>query len=264
MGRSELATERSLSQIARIWCATWGLVFLACFVATFVARKQIETAAHAYLVNEVTVRVQEKLGVAQTESLKTKSGAMRSLLKANERKVRKLIDSELPEMIGEALAAHRGCAARGEEKAGAVAGAIGEGARPQLEKIGKALGGPKVLTLGFYEARLDALLGEIRKFTGINAALYAVCLVLLTVRVRNPRGLLLPVGLLAVSSAIAAILYLSSQNWFWTVLTNNYMGWGYLGVVGVVLGFLTDIVLNRGRVTEMVLNAVSSAVSAPC
>jgi hypothetical protein len=63
--------------------------------------------------------------------------------------------------------------------------------------------------------------------------------------------------------------YLFEQNWFHTILFNDYVGFGYFAYLGVAVAFLADIAFNRARVTtdliNAVLNAVGSAVQAlPC
>lgn len=87
---------------------------------------------------------------------------------------------------------------------------------------------------------------------------------LLWLRAADRKVLLLPVGLLAISTTVSAVLYTTGQNWFWSVLTSNYFGWSYLGIVGVVLAFLADILLNRGRVTWSLVDALSAGTSTVC
>jgi len=75
--------------------------------------------------------------------------------------------------------------------------------------------------------------------------------------------------LLLISTIICSYFYLFEQNWFFTIIYNNYLGWGYLIYLGVVFGFLCDVVFNKGQVTTEILNvifeAIDSALTAvPC
>ncbi|MFM2198747.1 MAG: hypothetical protein RLZZ505_2179 [Verrucomicrobiota bacterium] len=77
-----------------------------------------------------------------------------------------------------------------------------------------------------------------------------------------PRSLQLFVpGLLAATSAVVcSYFYIFEQNWLLTILFNDYLGFGYLAYLAVVFGLLCDIILNRARITTVIVNAVLEAV----
>lgn len=160
-----------LSLAARVWCLVGVLAFGGVFFSTFVARPQLEAAAHEFLVEEVTERVRSKLG-SSTASLQAKSSAMQALLKKSAKKSRAFLDSELPELIGRTLAAHCGCAEGQVARADSIARSFREGAARRIAEVEEAIGGLKELALGVYQERLEALIVEIRIFSGINTALY--------------------------------------------------------------------------------------------
>ena len=101
---------------------------------------------------------------------------------------------------------------------------------------------------------------DIRVFTGSNAAIF---ILLLSVSFLKPRAithLFLPGVLLAISTLICSYFYLFEQNWLLTVIQSSYMGFAYLAWIGIVFLFLCDIVVNRGRVTTEVINAIFNAL----
>ena len=51
------------------------------------------------------------------------------------------------------------------------------------------------------------------------------------------------------------------QNWLYTVLLGNYVGYGYLIWVGLVFAVLVDCVFNRARVSRAVMDVVGSIFS---
>jgi hypothetical protein len=118
-----------------------------------------------------------------------------------------------------------------------------------------AAAGLEGFVVGKYKELLYGLIRELRIFTGLNAALYALTLGVLYLRRRAIEPVLVPAFVLIVATTISIVVYVTAQDWFWTVLTNSYLGYGYLVVVGVVLAFLVDIVFARATVTTAILHA---------
>ena len=69
--------------------------------------------------------------------------------------------------------------------------------------------------------------------------------------------------------AVCSYFYVFEQNWFFTIIYGDYVGFAYAAYLGSVFLFLIDVVLNRARVTIGLLNwffeLIGSSVSvAPC
>jgi hypothetical protein len=113
------------------------------------------------------------------------------------------------------------------------------------------------------------LKSDLRIFSATNAA---ACLLLLILSFARPRAvdhLVLPGLLLAAAVTISSYFYMFEQNWFFTLIHSDYVGFTYLGYLGMIFGLLLDIFLNRARVTTRLgnwgLNIVGSAFSlTPC
>lgn len=113
------------------------------------------------------------------------------------------------------------------------------------------------------------LLREVRIFTGVNAALFGLLLVIAIVRRRAGLQLLLPTVVVVGGAGLAAAAYLFGQDWLHTLLFGDYLGWWYVAWAGGACALLGDILMNRARVTTRLFNALAnalgSAVSAiPC
>ena len=63
-----------------------------------------------------------------------------------------------------------------------------------------------------------------------------------------------------MATTVAAAFYLPGQDWFYTILYNDYMGFGYVAYIGVIFGFLTDVVFNAARITTQVINSILNAI----
>jgi len=110
---------------------------------------------------------------------------------------------------------------------------------------------------------------DIRIFTGSNTLVFLFLLLISFLKPKAVTHLFLPGVLLLTATLVCSFFYIFEQNWLFTIIYNNYLGFAYLGYVGVVFLFLCDIVFNRARITTEIingiLNAIGSAASvAPC
>lgn len=108
---------------------------------------------------------------------------------------------------------------------------------------------------------------DVRIFSGSNVAIFVLLLVVSLLKPKAQLHLLVPAALLTVSTLICSYFYLFEQNWLLTIIHSDYVGFGYLAYLAIVVLILSDIVFNKGRVTSQVLNgffnAIGSALSAP-
>lgn len=121
---------------------------------------------------------------------------------------------------------------------------------------------------GEYLELVDGLLQEVRIFSACNVLAF---LLMLLATLRRGTGVqhLLPAGLLLVAVLISSYFYLFQQNWFFSILFNDHLGFAYLGYLGLVYLLLADLLLNRARVISWLLNRLLDAVGsslqvAPC
>jgi hypothetical protein len=106
---------------------------------------------------------------------------------------------------------------------------------------------------GPYALRLRDLLHDVRIFAASNVALLLLTGLLAIGRQPAVVPCLIPAGLLGIATLTSIVLYIGARDWFWSFLDDDYAGIGYLSLVGVIVAFLVDIVLNRARVTGLLL-----------
>lgn len=115
----------------------------------------------------------------------------------------------------------------------------------------------------------NKLTQELRIFTGSNLALFTLLLATSFLKPQAVIQLFMPGLLLAASTLICSYFYLFEQNWFFTIIYNDFIGFGYLGyVVGLFLWFC-DIIFNKALLTTKIVNwalqIIGSALQAvPC
>jgi hypothetical protein len=108
-----------------------------------------------------------------------------------------------------------------------------------------------------YHDTLNELRRDILIFLSVNLVVTAAALMLALFRGAAARHLLPIAGLLTVSTLIATCWYVFGRNWLWAIIYSDYVGWAYLGILGILFMFLADIALNRARATSEALNAIS-------
>ena len=114
------------------------------------------------------------------------------------------------------------------------------------------------LIKGKYYRIISELLSDLRIFSGVNLALFLVIGFILYGRSGATMAVVLPAGLLFIATVASIAIYIFGQNWFYTLVFSNYMGWGYLTYVGVIFGFLLDIVFNGASITTSIVEAIGS------
>lgn len=116
----------------------------------------------------------------------------------------------------------------------------------------------------FVQVRYLRVVGELKRDIRIFAATNAAaCLLLLLLSFSKPQALnhlVLPGVLLAASVIACSYFYVFEQNWFYTLVYADYVGYAYLGYLGLAFGLLLDITFNRGRVTTGLVNTGAHAV----
>ncbi|MDH5181301.1 MAG: hypothetical protein OEZ39_00650 [Gammaproteobacteria bacterium] len=110
---------------------------------------------------------------------------------------------------------------------------------------------------------------ELRIFTGTNLAMFTLLLLASFMKPGAVIQLFVPGLLLATSTIICTYFYLFKQNWFFSIIYSDYLGFWYLAYVGGLFLWFCDIIFNKARVTTEfingVLNAIGSALQAsPC
>ena len=118
--------------------------------------------------------------------------------------------------------------------------------------------------LGFMKTKymevVTELIRDIRIFTGSNTFVFIFLLLISFLKPKAVTHLFLPGVLLLTATLVCSFFYIFEQNWLFTIIYNNYLGFAYLGYVGIVFLFLCDIVFNKARVTTEIINAILNAI----
>ena len=233
------------------------MLFAGLLGATYLSADSIERVGQAFIKYQVEKEVRETYGRVADSTYGKALGKLKGKYEADARQIHAALNDNLPAKIANVIAAmcRLDCKQRQE-----LQQAIEGGYKARLAATGGAVDTLSELIKGKYFEIVANLTRDVRIFLGSNALLFLVVTVLAFVKPRAAVQLYLPAFFIVVSTVICSGLYLFGQNWFFTIIYNDYVGFGYLAYVGVLFGFLCDIAFNKARVTTEIVNAVLEAI----
>ena len=238
-----------------------AIVFGVFFSFTYGVPGYVEEIAKEFIEQQVEKEVNEKLDAAdRVIENKTLSKLAGALLKKNAEDIaaiRKNLKDGLHEKIAESIAKMRDLNCECRKK---YENYIKAGMKYQIFSMEKANEQLLEFIKGKYMQVVKKLATDVRIVTGSNVVLFLLLVLLTFLKPKGITHLFLPGVLLLISTLVCTYFYVFEQNWFFTIIYNDYVGWGYLGYVGVLFAVLCDIAFNKGRVTTNILNSVLNAV----
>ena len=242
------------------------IVFAAGFVLTLLSPIHFEQAGRAFIQAQIETQVRETLAKSRQPPLEKAASLLAQRYQGEAAILRQQLNEGLPERIAAGIAAMQDLSCECRKL---LARDIQQSFEWRIASLSEAQAQLGRLIQGKYVEVVQSLLRDLRIFTGANAAVFILLLIVSFLRGRTLAHLVLPSGLLLLATAVSAYFYLFEQNWFFTIIYNDYTGFGYVAYLSVVFLILCDIALNRARVTTEVCNsllqAIGSAASlSPC
>ena len=241
-------------------------LFAMLFLVTFGVPDAVEESAKGFVKSQIEKEVREKYTESKASTLADKALQIAGNLGYEEQRIRSDLNNKLPEKIASVIAEMCGYDC---EKKKAVAQSIATGYMERIANLQVAQQKLGSIIKGKYMEIVSNLRTDLRIFLGSNSVMFLILLFLSFLKPKAISHLFLPGVFLFVSTIVASAIYMFGQDWFYTILYNDYMGFGYLAYIGVIFGFLMDVAFNKARVTTEIingiLNAIGSALSvAPC
>lgn len=241
-----------------------GLVFFTIlFGLTYGAPEIVEESAKGFVKKQIEQEVSEKYQASKASTLAENALLIAEDMGHEKQQIQENIKNKLPEKIAEIIASMCGydCERKKDFTKSITAGYMERIANIQIaqHKLGNIIKGKYLEIVG--NLRFD-----LRIFLGSNAIMFLVLLLLSLLKPKAIAHLFLPGVLLLVSTIASSAIYIFGQDWFYTILYNNYMGFGYLAYISVIFGFLMDVALNKAKVTTKVINVTLNGLGSvvPC
>ncbi|KAF3983157.1 MAG: hypothetical protein HFP78_00175 [Methylococcales symbiont of Hymedesmia sp. n. MRB-2018] len=111
-----------------------------------------------------------------------------------------------------------------------------------------------------YMEIVEKLTLDIRIFVGANGVVFLFLMLTSFLKPSAVRHLFLPSVLMFISTVVCSYFYVFEQNWFYTIIYNNYTGFSYIGYLSFVFAVLCDIVFNKAKVTTEIINALLQTI----
>ena len=253
-----------MKSILRIIGLTGMLLFSAVFYLTYDVPGYVEEIGKDFIKQELEERTNEKIDRMTDLDLSSSdnklTGLAAKLLQQNQTQLEQL-RSDLKEnmhvQIAAAIAEMRNLDCECRKK---YENWIKQGYESQILSLEKANQQLEDFVKGKYMQIANELKRDVRIFTGSNALIFLLLILVSFLKPKAVTHLFLPAILLTISTIVIAFFYIFEQNWLMTIIYSDYWGFAYLGYVGVLFLFLCDIVFNRAQITTEIINALLRAI----
>jgi hypothetical protein len=234
------------------------LLFAPLFTVTFLDASLIEKSALVFIEWKIGNEADQKIESIQiSKRLEEFFGdEAKDLLSETDAAIEKIklqLKSELPSILADELTKLRNIDCECRKKS---VKAFEQGFLSQLSSLDIQRQRLIEFSRAKYMDIVAQLTRDVRIFLGSNLTVFILMLLVSLLKPNAVRHLFLPAGLLLLSTTICSYFYLFEQNWFFTILYNDYTGYGFVAYLGLVFLVLCDITFNRGRITTEVINGI--------
>lgn len=250
--------SRPVSRGLRAVSALGALAFLSALGAAVFSPGALEMRAHDFIVERVTVEVDERFSQLDSTATSGPLGALSELLSDRADTLRVALNAGLSAALTDVLAnlCHYECA-----PTDSLESMVREAGEARVSLLQRASGRAWEWAQGRYSESVVELVEELRIFTGINAALFLLVLAASFAAPPNAAPARLTLWLLVFSTVASILGYVFIQDWFYSFVYGSYVGYGYALWVSLIFALLLDWVFLRGRITEGILNVIGGTAS---
>jgi len=233
------------------------------FVSAFLSPYTIEKHAHSFIAQEVSKRTHERIdNIGKHKIFNSKLMVLaKKKMKEEQEKVNKIktllhlkADKILADVVTKMHDQNSKCRKKHER--------FFHGVLVDVKlSLTKGINQIKSFMKRGYMVVMQKVLDDLKIFLGSNfLALFALFL-LLHYKAKHEKTLVWLAGFMLVSTLVCSYFYIFNQNWFFTLIFNDFVGFTYLVYLLVLFSFFVDIGFNKARVTEVIGNAIGSAFS---
>jgi hypothetical protein len=222
------------------------LVFVPLFILTFSDSQIVEKSAKQFIAwklqNEINTKI-DSIQLPQSKIAEKVFGTKGETLAYLKQKLKEDAPTIMTTQLAKITDPHCECRTKWKERLSTFV----EVEIVSLEKAKEKLAD---LVSGKYMEIVEKLTRDMRIFLGVNGLCFIFLLLISFLKPQATEHLFVPSSLMFLSSALCSYVYLFQQNWFYTILYNDYMGFGYVAYFLIVFALLCDIVFNKAKVTS--------------
>ncbi|MFM2111663.1 MAG: hypothetical protein RLZZ271_323 [Pseudomonadota bacterium] len=217
----------------------------------------IESAAREIVRIEVENRVGQKIDTLSDSRIAGIAKSMADKVRIDSDKLEQEIRKEVPKKVAQTVADMLKADCECRKRMIQFADEVARGRLSHLVQIKERL---QPLIEGTYAHVRDKLLHEFRIFCAANALVFLLLLGVVYAKGGASLQLLLPTVVLLGAALLTAATYLFKQNWIHTIMFNDYVGYAYFSYLLVALVLLCDVLLNRSKVSTVLIVGVASVL----
>lgn len=227
------------------------------FSLTFLSPEKIEASAKRFVQYQIEKEIQQKHQDLKASPFAEKAQGLADSFGIETTQLQGDLTNNLPEKIASVIASMCGFDC---ERKKAVASAITEGYLDRIRNIKIAEDSLGNIIKGKYLQIVENLRFDLRIFLGTNLLSFLILLAVSFAKPQAVQHLFLPGILLLLATGTSATIYIFGQDWFYTILYNDYMGYAYSVYLVLIFALFMDIVFNRARITTEIINTIANAI----
>lgn len=229
------------------------------FSVTFASPEKVEDSAKGFVKSQIEKEMRAKQQAMNESSAIEAALNVAGRLGLEKEQLQANLDNDLPEKISNIIASMCGYDC---EKKKVLAQSIASGYMERIRSIKVAESTLSDIVKGKYIEIVSNLKLDLRIFLGSNLAMFLILLAISFFKPKAVKHLFAPGLLLVVATILSSTIYIFGQDWFYTILYNDYLGFGYLLYIAAIFGLLIDITFNKARATTEIINGIANAVGA--
>jgi len=229
------------------------ILFIPIFLLSFANPQLIENSGKAFVEWKLEKSTNAKIDSIklpkESKFEKLLGNKAKELRNETEEKIKNLkqqLKDDAPSLIAEQLAKVRNldceCRKSWEKK-------LRNSMKFELASLNVAKSKLVDFTQAKYMEIVEKLTLDVRIFVGANGAVFLFLMLASFLKPAAVKHLFLPGVLMLVSTVLCSYFYIFEQNWFYTIIYNNYTGFTYIGYLTFVFAVLCDIAFNKAKVT---------------
>ncbi len=259
-----------ITKIVKAFLVIATVLYGAGFVYSLSSAESIEKNARGFIKHQVSKKTHEKIDNTGTKYKDNKLVKLSAKIFKKKTAQIKLYKKALKEKIDEKIVSvmakmsDMSCECR-QKYTKFIHGFIVE----EISDLKKATKKLEEFMMHKYMFVVQNLIKDFRIFLGSSFLILLLMSLMLYLKPQANLQINLLAVMMMASTFIGSYMYVFKQNWFYTIIYNDYIGFAYLAYMGIVFLLLLDIIFNKARVTTEIVNAIlniiGSAVSAvPC
>lgn len=234
------------------------ILFSTLFIFTYHLPPAVEKSAKNFIIHYIADDLKQNyLHQPNTQLFIDQATQWKNKALKDQKTTQNSIDKKLPELIASTIATTCGYQC---EKAKNLQTTVKNVFTSHLTTLKDQQERLTTIIKDKYLEVLDNIKHDLRIFLSTNAGVFVLLLILTLLKPQAIRVLFIPALLLTFSTLLAAAFYIFEQDWFYTILYNDYMGFGYLLYIGGLFVLLMDIAINKARISTWLLNTVNNLV----